>query len=496
MKRRSKAGALIITLAMFISFCLAPVAMAAGSSTGDSVTGEYLESLMKMAQQEYNYEITQPELTRGAVKGIFKSMDDYTEFFTTEEARQFMETVGGSYSGIGVVLSQMEKFVVVTRVFSSSPAETTGIMIGDKIAAVNSKDVIGASVDEVSSLIRGEEDTQVNIGVLRENSLHNFTVTRKAIKINPISYEIRDGIAYISIDTFNSNTYDYWGDAQNAVDEAGVKRIILDLRNNTGGEVDQAIAVARQLVPEGVISTLEFRNPDLKDTVYKSYLQESPYQLVVLVNGMTASASEILAGAIQDTHAGTLVGSKTFGKARVQSVMPVLSPEGYQKYGQKSGQVNVYNLKLSDQIKLTDEDVLGLVKITTGTYTTPAGRMIDGQGLTPDETIADPEIKNGVYINSIVKLTQTVKPGLNDEGLDVYNAEKILKLIGYDIDTPDMKLNNKTFAAVQKFQSEQGLYAYGVLDFTTQQALNQQYYKVLPEIDRQYGRALEILQSN
>lgn len=494
MKPRKNVMVLVIALTMSCLFCFAPVAMAA-SSADNSLTGEYLQQLMDLAQDQYNYDITEKELTQGAVKGIFNSMDAYTEFFSTEEARQFMETVGGTYSGIGVVLSQMENFVVVTRVFSLSPAEKSGIMIGDKIASIDGKDVIGASVDEVSSLIRGEEDSQVNVGILREKSLHNYTLMRKSIKINPITYEIRDGIAYISIDTFNSNTYDYWAEAQNAADEAGVDRIILDLRNNIGGEVDQAIAVARQLVPQGVISTLEFRNPDLRDTIYKSYLEESPYKIVVLINGMTASASEILAGAIQDTKSGTLVGTKTFGKARVQSVMPVLSPEGFKKYGQKSGIVNAYDLKLSDQMKLADEDVLGLVKITTGTYKTPAGRMIDGLGLTPDVTVADPEVKNGIYVNSIVKLTQTVKPGLNDEGLDVYNAEKILKIIGYDIDAPDMTLDSKTFAAIQKFQSDQGLYAYGVLDFTTQQALNQQYYKVLPEVDQQYGRALEILQA-
>ena len=225
-------------------------------------------------------------------------------------------------------------------------------------------------------------------------------------------------------------------------------------------------------------------------------MKASPYKLVVLVNEMTASASEILAGAIQDSKTGKLVGSKTFGKARVQSVIPILSPEAYQKYGQKDGLVDAYALDTSQQLNLTDNDILGWVKITTGTYTTPAGRMIDGQGLTPDEAVANPEPKNDVDVNSVVKLTQTAKPGLNDEGLDVYNAEKILRLIGYTIDAPDMKLDSKTFAAIQKFQLEQGLYSYGVLDFTTQKALNQQYNKVLPLVDRQYGRALEILQSN
>lgn len=494
MKSRSLVWTLIISLALSVFF--APAAMAASSSTSNSVTSDYLESLMQMAQKDYNYDITDQALTEGAVKGIFNSMDPYTEFFTNDEAQQFLETVGGSYSGIGVVLSQMDNYVVVTRVFASSPAETAGILAGDEIATVNNKDVIGASVDEVSGLIRGEEDSQVNVGIIRDKTLQNFTLTRKAIKVNPVNYEIRDGIAYISIDTFNSNTYDNFAAALDAVNAAGVDRIILDLRNNTGGEVDQAIAVAQRLVPAGTISSLQFKNPELEDTVYKSNLKTAPYKMVVLVNEMTASASEILAGAIQDTKTGKLVGSKTFGKARVQSVLPVLSPEGYQKYGQKSGVVDAYELDNSQQSKLTDADILGWVKITTGTYTTPAGQMIDGKGLTPDETIADPEPKNDVAINSVIKLSKTVKSGLNDEGLDIYNAEKILRLIGYDTDAPDMKLDDKTFAAIKKFQLDQGLCSYGVLDFTTQQALNQQYYKVLPKIDLQYGRALQILQAN
>ncbi|HWQ74293.1 MAG TPA: S41 family peptidase [Syntrophomonas sp.] len=493
MKSRLKAMAVFIILTMFLSLGMAPTALAAESSSAE--TGAYLESLMKMAQDKYNYDITDEALTEGAVKGIFNSMDPYTEFFTTEEAQEFMEDVGGSYTGIGVVLTQMENYVVITRVFPSSPAETAGIISGDKVATINGKDVTGVSVDEVSSLIRGEEGTQVNLGLLREKTLHNITVERKGIKVNPINYEVRDGIAYISIDTFNSNTYDYWSDALSDIEKTGATRMILDLRNNTGGEVDQAISVARHLVPAGTISTLEFRNPDMEDTVYKSYLEKPTYTLVVLVNGMTASASEILAGAIQDTKVGTLVGTKTFGKARVQSVLPILSPTGYEKYGKNTGTINAYELKMSDRMKLSNEDLLGLVKITTGTYTTPTGRMIDETGLTPDETVPDPEAKNGVYINSVVKLSKTVKPGLNDEDIDVYNGEKILKLLGYDIDTPDMQLDSKTFAAIQQFQTQQGLSPYGVLDFSTQEALNQQYNKLLPELDPQYGEALKILQA-
>lgn len=480
----------LITTPMLFS----PPCMAAEINASNTSSMSYLQAITQMAKNEYNYELSDQHLLEGTVKGIFSSMDDYTEFFTSTEAKKFIESVDGNYVGIGVVLVEMDNYIVVTRVFPSSPAETAGILSGDKIATVNGRDVIGVSVDEVISLIRGQSNSQVTLGVIRNNkTLRSITVTRKAIKLNPVNYEIRNDIAYVSIDAFNSNTYEYLAAALKAIDAAGVNRIILDLRDNTGGEVDQAVAVAERFVPEGVITSLHFRKHPDQDTVYRSSLQTSPYKLAVLVNDMTASASEILAGAIQDSKAGKLVGIKTYGKARVQTIIPILTPEAYEKYGKKAGLVDADVVGELQNKNFTEADLLGWAKITTATYTTPAGKMIDGQGLMPDYTVARHEPVKDVNINSISKLQKTVKPGLNDQGIDVYNAEKVLRISNYDVDMPDMTLDAKTFAAIKQFQQDHGLGSYGILDFSTQEALNQQFYKLLPEIDRQYARALEIV---
>ncbi len=493
MKKRSIVWVLLLSLVIPVYY--SPICLAAEKNASSEANLNYLQAVTQLAKNEYNFELSDQHLLEGTVKGIFSSMDDYTEFFTSSEAKKFIESVDGNYVGIGVVLSQMDNYIVVTRVFPSSPAETAGVLSGDKIATINSKDVIGISVDEVTSLIRGEANSQVTLGLIRNSSktLRTVTVMRKYIKLNPVNYEIRDGIAYLSIDTFNSNTYEYLAAALNVIDAAGVNRIILDLRNNTGGEVNQAVAVAERFVPEGVITELHFRKYPDKDTVYRSSLKKSPYKLVVLVNDMTASASEILAGAIQDTGAGKLVGTKTYGKARVQTIIPILTPEAYEKYGKKTGLVDADAVGEIQNKDFEEDDILGWAKITSATYTTPAGRMIDGQGLKPDEAIASHEPVKDININSISKLQRTVKPGLNDQGIDVYNAEKILRVSNYDVDMPDMTLDVKTFAAIKKFQQDRGLGTYGVLDYSTQDALNQQYYKVLPEIDRQYARALEIV---
>jgi carboxyl-terminal processing protease len=134
--------------------------------------------------------------------------------------------------------------------------------------------------------------------------------------------------------------------------------------------------------------------------------------------------------------------------------------------------------------------------MTIGVYYTPNGKMIDGKGIKPDITIKDTETVNGIDLKNILKLSVTVKPGLNDRGIDVYNAEKMLKALGYDVDTPDTLLDEKTFSAISKFQKDSNLYPYGVLDFTTQKALNSAINKTILEHDKQYAKAVEILKTN
>ncbi|MEA1959862.1 MAG: S41 family peptidase [Bacillota bacterium] len=473
-----------------------PISSVCAASAAD-MNGEYLQEVMDYVETQYNFDINDEELTQGAVKGMFDSLDAYSEFFTQEEADQFLETIGGNFEGVGVMISKVENYVVVTRVLPSTPAERAGVLAGDKIVLVDDHNVVDASSDEVASRIRGEKETTVTLGVLRNGSqgIVKIDIVRDVIRINPVHYEIKGDIAYLAIDSFNANTYRYVYEALNEIDEAGIKKVILDLRYNTGGEVRQAVLVARHFVPEGIITHLEFKNEANDDITYQSYLEETQYELVLLVNELTASASEILAGAIQDSGAGVLVGTQTFGKARVQNVVPLLTAEAAQRYKKETGELIIDGNELlrSYRIVPQKQDIAGWADITTGIYTTPNGRFIDGKGLTPDIEVADHGLVEDIFINNIVKLSKTEKPGLNSEGIDIYNAEKILRISGYEVDDPDMKMDARTVQALQKFQADQGLYPYGIMDFTTQNALNTQLDQLLLEYDKQYAKAVELL---
>jgi carboxyl-terminal processing protease len=208
---------------------------------------------------------------------------------------------------------------------------------------------------------------------------------------------------------------------------------------------------------------------------------------------MTASASEIVAGAIQDTGAGKLVGTKTFGKARFQSLIPVLSRDAFFKYiNEGILAVNAYDLQ-SRGIMPLEEDIAGYAKLTLGVYYTPKGRMIDGQGLTPDIVAEDPKPMHDVNINSIQKLTKTVEHGLNGQGIDVYNAEKILRFSGYNITAVDNTLDIDTVEALKYFQRKSGLNVNGILDKQTQDALNAELDRLIAKYDMQYAAAVEVL---
>jgi carboxyl-terminal processing protease len=200
MKRKLLSILFILTV---LTLAYVPAGQAANPSSGYA---EYLQAVMDMAQSNYNFEVSDQELLEGAMKGIFSSMDDYTEYFTREEAKGFMQTVGGKYEGIGVVLAEIEGYATITRVFPSSPAEKAGLLPGDKIAVVDKTEVFKKSIDQVTSLIKGEAGTPVTLKIIRDGSQNLLTINviRAQIKINPVSYEIRNGIGYISIDTFNS----------------------------------------------------------------------------------------------------------------------------------------------------------------------------------------------------------------------------------------------------------------------------------------------------
>lgn len=475
-----------------------PAAKEKPVSAEDDKNRGYLKSVMDSIKSKYNGEVTDKELIEGALKGMLKGLDPYTVFYTKDEARRFLNGIDGSYSGLGVELSKAGDYVTVTKVFAGTPAEEAGIVAGDKIIDLNGKNVEKATTEQVSEMIR-ESGEKILLGLIKsgDTGVTAVEVFKKYININPVTFDFKNGIGYIKLDLFNQNTMDFMTQALNEMDSKQIDRIILDLRNNPGGDLAQVIQVARKFVPKGLITKLDFKSEQEIDQEYYSKLKSPKYKIAVLVNKNSASASEVLAGALQDSGAGTLIGTKTFGKAKVQGFFPVLTPQAHEKYARELGDkiINANELMQRYFISPAPDEILGYIKMTTGMYTTPKGRMIDGVGLQPDIQINDPAPVKGIDIDSIKKLKKKSKPGLNSMGPDVYNAEMILKITGYDINTPNGKLDEKTFSSIAKFQKDNGLFPYGVLDYATQDVLNRKLDEQLMKLDLQYAEAVKVLSS-
>ncbi|HEY8422617.1 MAG TPA: S41 family peptidase [Thermoclostridium sp.] len=466
-------------------------------ANADSGFSDYLDSVMQMIQDIYYKDVSKDELIEGALQGLFGKMDDYTVFYNIDEANAFFNSVERNYLGIGVEFIETPEGALITRVFSNSPAAGAGLLPDDIIVNVDGKNVKGLSSQDIAGLIKGEEGTTVRIGISRGTSSNiiYFNVKRNVVNLSPVSWNIYDDIMYIKLDSFSSNSSQFFEEALKQADKKGIKKLILDLRNNPGGEVSQAVNIARYLVREGTITTLDFKSESYVDAIYRSYLKNPKYVTAVLVNENTASASEILASALQDSGDGFLVGTKTYGKGVFQNLYPILKPNAYEKYKNLYGEsiVNGYEWMNKYKIQVYQSDIIGWAKMTTGHYLTRNGKMIDGVGLTPDYPVEDYKLIEGIDVNNIKQLESSATIALNGVSSDVYNCEKILKIKGYEIDTPDSILDAKTSDALKKYQAEKGINVTGVLDVVTRSKLNEELDTLRKTIDRPFAKAIELL---
>ena len=307
--------------------------------------------------------IADRELAYGAISGMLKSLNDrWTAFLSPREFRSLNEGLqGGNFSGIGIVIDvdQTTKSLLVVQTIEGGPAQRAGIMPGDIILSVDDASTKGLTTEQDSQMIRGRVGSTVRLVVQRqgESKPLEFTIAREVIHAPSVrSKLLGNDIGYVQLLVFGRTTGDELDNALARLDKAGVKAVVLDLRNNGGGYLDAAITVSSRFVPEGPIVSIESRTKPL--TTFDAEASASAARpLAVLINGFTASASEITAGAIQDSGAGTLIGSKTFGKGLVQTI---------------------YQLPDSSAIKLT-----------TARYLTPKGRDINTVGIVPDIAVAD-----------------------------------------------------------------------------------------------------------
>ncbi|AZV55372.1 S41 family peptidase [Clostridium sp. AWRP] len=328
--------------------------------------------LFEIRSQLYKYydgPINDSTLVEGAIKGMTSSLNDpYTVFMNKKEFEDFNVQTQGNYSGVGIQVAAKNSNIVVMDVFDNSPSKKAGIVKNDIIEKVNGTSVSGKDLDKAVSLMKGQENTEVTLTLYREKK-GNFDVRvkRQKIDIDTVKGEmLQDNVGYIQVSMFDENTAKNFKDQLNKLKSQGMKSLIIDLRDNPGGVLDQCVDMVSNFVPSGkvIVSTVDKYN-NRKE--YKSKGGDfTNLPLTVLTNGNSASASEIFSGAIRDYKIGTLVGEKTYGKGVVQTILDTGSGTA--------------------------------LKVTISKYYTPNGENIHKKGIKPNvEVIYPEELKKAAY---------------------------------------------------------------------------------------------------
>ena len=325
-----------------------------------SDTETKLSYLKKLIDETYLHDVKEKDLNEGIYKGYVEGLgDQYSAYYDKKETKELTESLDGSFSGIGAVMTQdaSSGVITITRAYDDSPAKKAGIKTGDILYRVEEKTVTGKDLDKVVSWIKGKKGTKVNLTLLRGTNSDKIkvTATRDVINVETVKYKVLENqIGYISISEFDSVTGAQFAKALKQLQKKNIEGLVVDLRNNPGGSLSTVCDILDSILPKGLIVYTKDKNGKKEE-----YTSDEKHRLnlpmSVLVNGQSASASEIFAGAVQDYGKAEIIGTQTYGKGVVQ---------------------NLFDLKDGT-----------CVKLTTSEYFTPKGRNIDGKGITPDVKI-------------------------------------------------------------------------------------------------------------
>lgn len=405
-----------------------------------------LENLDKVGKaydlilNSYVEEVGEEELVEGAIQGMLSKLDDpYSVYMDKETVKQFNETLESSFEGIGAEVSMVDGKVIIVAPFKDSPAEKAGLKPNDRILSVDGESVDGLDLYEATLKIRGEKGTKVKLEIERQGLRNPLVVEVKRDEIpqitvySDIKKQNDKDIGYIEITTFSEDTAIEFKEQLKGLEKKGIDGLILDVRGNPGGLLTSVEEILREFVTkEKPLYQIEKRNGE-KLRYFSALEKDKPYPVTVLIDNGSASASEILAGALKEAEGYTLVGEKTFGKGTVQQPVPM---------GDGSN-----------------------IKLTIFKWLTPDGNWIHKKGIAPDIEVKQPEI----FQTHPLQIDKALTKDMNNE--QIQNAQQMLEGLGFTTGREDGYFDGETEKAVRAFQNHTGLTVSGKIDSKTASAL-------------------------
>ncbi|WP_110927815.1 lmo1851 family serine protease [Bacillus massiliglaciei] len=452
-----------IFLLIFLTAGITTIALTFGDEKVSSIAPnpysefDKLYSTYDTIKDKFYEDVDEDKLVNGAINGMIDALGDpYSDYMNEEEASSFHESISSSFEGIGAEIQEQDGQIMVVSPIKNSPAEKAGIKPNDIILSVNGKSLEGLSANEAVLKIRGKKGTKVDLAIQRAGVSDPIKVklTRDTIPLETVYAEMMDdGIAKIQVTSFSEHTVEELEDAMDKMDKEGMKGMVLDLRGNPGGLLDQAWKMASIFVPNGEkLLQIEYRNGEKE--VYKSENNgEFKKPVVVLVDDGSASASEIVAAAVSESAHIPLVGVKTFGKGTMQTATDFKDGSNF--------------------------------KYTAAKWLTPNGNWIHDKGIKPDIEVKLPDYASLPYISPDKEWK------IEDSSNEIKAAETMLKETGYNPGKADGFYDAATAEAVKKFQADHDLKETGVLKDETTVSLMQELRDKISKNDTQMKRAVE-----
>ncbi|MFS0603414.1 S41 family peptidase [Peribacillus frigoritolerans] len=454
-----------IFLVIFLTAGITTIALTFGDEKVESLAPdkhaefEKLYSTYDKIKDDYYEEVDEEKLVDGAINGMIKSLDDpYSAYMDKKEASSFHESISSSFEGIGAEIQEQDGQIMVVSPIKGSPAEKAGVKPNDIILSVDGKSVEGLSSSEAVLKIRGEKGTKVNLSISRagESEPIKLTIKRDTIPIETVYAEmLDDGVAKIQVTSFSEHTVQELKTALEEMSKKDMKGLVLDLRGNPGGLLDQAIEMASLFIPNGKV-VLQVEDRSGKKDVYKSENDgELKIPVVVLIDDGSASASEIVAAAVSESADIPLIGVKSFGKGTVQTAQDFEDGSNF--------------------------------KYTAAKWLTPEGNWIHKKGIKPDINVKLPDYASLPYISPDKELKAS------DSSSEVKAAEEMLKEAGHDPGKIDGFFDEATKNAVTAFQREQKIKETGTIKDDTTVKLMQVIREKILKNDTQVKKAVEVL---